>query len=444
MTVSEQRRENGGMSALRYIAIVAITFGVLVGFGQIWVATHGGGNRIDGVGRSGDRPLQGANDNGERPGFDGGLGDFYGARYDLGWEGEDMADWTVTGAGDDSYNGDYTEAGTHNEKPYYTHGEGAGTRYLYWDGAAWLLQDSINPGENPAYYGTGDDLPASPWTAWEGTPPAPEVSGAGHSVSGTAWVWDDPDWLPVWAATIIISDGEEFYETDLTKEDGSDLIEGVPDGEYQVSGHLGVQSLGCAKSPITMAGEDLTEIDLILVPLAPYTGELQSSYSRGRAESGELDSSYSAGDPSSTAVVAAGNLRAGYSIGEGGSHKAGYSVGEGGELRSAMSIGVAGKHEAGYSVGVGGKHRASYSRGPEHALDGQLRCSRSVGQNMEGSHEAGYSIGEQASGRHRASYSIGEHAEGSHEAAYSIGEGVPEKGHISVVEVLMRAGQIVG
>lgn len=88
-----------------------------------------------------------------------------------------MADWTVSGAGDASYNGDYTETGTANSKPYYV--GGSGSRWLFWDTGQWCLGEDDSVGLH-AYQGTGADLPASSWSvnAGVGTAPAPTVAAA--------------------------------------------------------------------------------------------------------------------------------------------------------------------------------------------------------------------------------------------------------------------------
>jgi len=104
--------------------------------------------------------------------------------------------WTVSGAGDTSYNGVYSEAGTHNGQPYYTYGTGEATRYLCWDsdGSVWSLADELGSAFG-AYGGDSGEanLPANPWEqgAGSGTLPAPtvaaplEVQGRGEwTVSG--------------------------------------------------------------------------------------------------------------------------------------------------------------------------------------------------------------------------------------------------------------------
>ncbi|MGD9496379.1 MAG: Ig-like domain-containing protein [Armatimonadota bacterium] len=73
-----------------------------------------------------------------------------------------MADVRVAGAGDATFNGDYTQAGTYNGKPYYTFSGTGGTRYLFWQGGLWALGGELTE-DMYEYHGTGDDLPANPW-----------------------------------------------------------------------------------------------------------------------------------------------------------------------------------------------------------------------------------------------------------------------------------------
>ena len=88
-------------------------------------------------------------------------------------EGRAMAEWRVSGAGDGSYNGDYSAAGTHNGQPYYT--GGSPTRYLYYGGELWGLATELGSFD-PAYQSAGAELPGNPWAVYLGTPPAPVVS----------------------------------------------------------------------------------------------------------------------------------------------------------------------------------------------------------------------------------------------------------------------------
>jgi hypothetical protein len=88
---------------------------------------------------------------------------------------------TVSGAGDASYNGAYTQVGTHNGYPVY---QNAGGRFLF-NGvhAGWELNAIVLDDSEPAYYGGGSNLgPATangPYSALGGTAPAPAVVGGG-------------------------------------------------------------------------------------------------------------------------------------------------------------------------------------------------------------------------------------------------------------------------
>lgn len=104
-------------------------------------------------------------------------------------EGAGMSSWTVSGAGDESYNGVYEEAGTYNGYPYYQKGEGDNARYLFvayreilndiW-GYIWALGPGLDgnlayhpehsPGSEPV------PLPDNPWSATAGPAPAPTLS----------------------------------------------------------------------------------------------------------------------------------------------------------------------------------------------------------------------------------------------------------------------------
>jgi len=92
-----------------------------------------------------------------------------------------MADVTVAGAGDGAYNGNYTENGTYDGKPCYEL-DGGGA-WLYWDSTcyagSWCLFTSKTTyilKTVPAYYGTGADLPANPWSDEQAAPPNPTLT----------------------------------------------------------------------------------------------------------------------------------------------------------------------------------------------------------------------------------------------------------------------------
>lgn len=91
-----------------------------------------------------------------------------------------VSEWKVEGAGDSSYNGTYTEAGTCDGKAYYTHGTGASTRYLSWNlsTSAWYLGSGMTL-VSSIYIGDGADLPANDWSVYNNNAPAPTVSEVG-------------------------------------------------------------------------------------------------------------------------------------------------------------------------------------------------------------------------------------------------------------------------
>ena len=98
-----------------------------------------------------------------------------------------MPDWTATGAGTADFNTDYTEAGTYNEKPYYTSTVAEITVVLWWDNSvpdyeSWALSYNT-PGDIIYYIGTFQaELPANDWTALEGAAPPPVL--AAYSAGG--------------------------------------------------------------------------------------------------------------------------------------------------------------------------------------------------------------------------------------------------------------------
>jgi hypothetical protein len=105
-----------------------------------------------------------------------------------------MATWIVSGAGDSSYNGTYTESGTFSGQPKYTNG----LRWLWYEGTSmWLLSDVDNIGNASlfcAYSSTGGTLPANPWGTEIATPPAPTV--AEYVDEPGVYEWDDGPFLP--------------------------------------------------------------------------------------------------------------------------------------------------------------------------------------------------------------------------------------------------------
>jgi hypothetical protein len=83
-----------------------------------------------------------------------------------------MGDWIVSGAGDSSYNGIYSDAGVHNGQTYYEI-EGGG-RYLYWDGSSWVLNSLVS--DDTAWYLGATLVPPAVWEADIGDEPAPSVT----------------------------------------------------------------------------------------------------------------------------------------------------------------------------------------------------------------------------------------------------------------------------
>jgi len=91
--------------------------------------------------------------------------------------GKIMASWKATGAGDATYDGIYTESGTHGGKPAYTNG----SRWLWWYalGSQWVLSTAVGSYDVTGYYSDADDLPANPWQVLAGsTTPAPTLAEA--------------------------------------------------------------------------------------------------------------------------------------------------------------------------------------------------------------------------------------------------------------------------
>ena len=87
------------------------------------------------------------------------------------------ADCTATGAGDSSYNGAYTQAGTYNGKPYYTNANGkllfANDPYSYWTMGTTLI---TGPSAGSYYVSGGTTCPLGAWNVDNGINPAPTVN----------------------------------------------------------------------------------------------------------------------------------------------------------------------------------------------------------------------------------------------------------------------------
>ncbi|MFA7244068.1 MAG: hypothetical protein WC080_02170 [Patescibacteria group bacterium] len=98
--------------------------------------------------------------------------------------------WTVAGAGDANYNGEYSYGGTDAYGSDYW--KNANNMYLYWDGGgAYMLSDVLNDAMMDVhYYLMEGALPGSnSWTANLGTAPAPSGvtpgGDPGHTYTGT-------------------------------------------------------------------------------------------------------------------------------------------------------------------------------------------------------------------------------------------------------------------
>jgi len=92
----------------------------------------------------------------------------------------DAADYIVADAGTAAYNGDYTEAGTHNEKPYYLLDGNGHYLYVHSGSDKWALYTELSDVTQPAYEGpasttTPDD---GDWVVEGGAAPAPTVTAA--------------------------------------------------------------------------------------------------------------------------------------------------------------------------------------------------------------------------------------------------------------------------
>ena len=85
--------------------------------------------------------------------------------------------WRVKGTGDSSFDGIYTEEGEVNGQVYYTHGEGADKRYLYFDPPSWGLTKDATFTASSKEYIDHDKLPGNPWSPInDGVEPAPTVA----------------------------------------------------------------------------------------------------------------------------------------------------------------------------------------------------------------------------------------------------------------------------
>lgn len=97
-----------------------------------------------------------------------------------------MPDFTISGAGDTDYNGDYTLAGTNLGANYY---ELDPTHVLQWDGAQWYLANAVGNTTGEKYFSLDGDVSTVPLTGWtvnSGTMPAPTVAPYSPPSSGSA------------------------------------------------------------------------------------------------------------------------------------------------------------------------------------------------------------------------------------------------------------------
>lgn len=135
-----------------------------------------------------------------------------------------MAGWLVSGAGITDYNGEYSAAGSHGGKSYYSHVGTLKTYYLFWDNAGygyqWLLGEDVeDAGGSSAYGGAGETLPANPWSVLLGEAPAPNLSeiidDAGESLESPVGVLVDeaPEdgW---WDLTVTVPNVSNTSETE--------------------------------------------------------------------------------------------------------------------------------------------------------------------------------------------------------------------------------------
>lgn len=97
-------------------------------------------------------------------------------RYFWGWYSPPAGggDWTLSGAGDSSYNGDYYGIGDYNGAPAYQNGAG---RYLFLHGYGdYVVASVLDAWTYPAYAATGWDLPGNPWVTVGGSGSPPTVA----------------------------------------------------------------------------------------------------------------------------------------------------------------------------------------------------------------------------------------------------------------------------
>jgi hypothetical protein len=88
-----------------------------------------------------------------------------------------VVSWWVSGAGDSTYNGLYTDTGsTYGGQHYYT--KASPVRYLWYDGSIpqWCLSATLGVGADYGGQANQQSLPANSWAVTGGTAPAPTLS----------------------------------------------------------------------------------------------------------------------------------------------------------------------------------------------------------------------------------------------------------------------------
>lgn len=130
-----------------------------------------------------------------------------------------MSTLVVTGAGDSSYDGNYSQSGTYNSSPYWEMGS---VRFLYWDGFEWALDTVLGDGSSSAYISNGanPDSYEMGWMPNMGTDPSPTVTGypdpqtvpqgGSGTVQTTPYGGNSPDTDPLWDIAV---PGADFVYT---------------------------------------------------------------------------------------------------------------------------------------------------------------------------------------------------------------------------------------
>ena len=127
--------------------------------------------------------------------------------------------WQVVGAGDASYNGEYSlQLGLHDGAPYYkVTGE---ERYLYLTDInfAWQLADVLGDEFDSAYDGSSSVLPANSWgvTPGKGTPPAPTLYPCWYPFYSPPW-WSSITFNYSYVANKYTASSDEAWSTIATE-----------------------------------------------------------------------------------------------------------------------------------------------------------------------------------------------------------------------------------